>query len=48
MSANYNFLRNWNLYGLARYTHLSEKVTDSSMVDKSWSGLISTCITYEF
>ncbi len=29
----------------ARYTRLSDEVTDSPMVDKSWTGLISTGIT---
>ncbi|ASZ35812.1 MipA/OmpV family protein [Salmonella enterica] len=48
MSANYNFLGNWNVYGLARYTRMSDEITDSPMVNKSWSGLISTGITYEF
>ncbi|EBJ0967221.1 MipA/OmpV family protein [Salmonella enterica] len=48
MSANYNFLGNWNVYGLARYTRLSDEITDSPMVDKSWSGLLSAGITYTF
>ncbi|EBF9026344.1 MipA/OmpV family protein, partial [Salmonella enterica] len=48
MSANYNFLGNWNVYSLARYTRLSDEVTDSPMVDKSWSGLLSAGVTYEF
>jgi outer membrane protein len=36
------------VYGVARYTRLSDEITDSPMVDKSWSGLISTGITYTF
>lgn len=48
MSANYNFLGNWNVYGLARYTRMSDEITDSPMVNKSWSSLISTGITYAF
>lgn len=48
MSANFNFLGNWNVYGLARYTRMSDEITDSPMVNKSWSGLISTGITYAF
>lgn len=46
LSANYNFLGNWSVYGTARYTRLSDEVTDSPMVDKSWTGLISTGVTY--
>ncbi|EBP9405920.1 MipA/OmpV family protein, partial [Salmonella enterica] len=38
----------WNVYGLARYTRLSDEITDSPMVDKSWSGLLSAGITYTF
>lgn len=48
LSANYNFIGNWSAYATARYTHLSDEVTDSPMVDKSWTGLISTGITYKF
>jgi outer membrane protein len=48
LSANYNFLGDWSVYGTARYTRLSDEITDSPMVDKSWSGLISTGITYSF
>ena len=46
LSANYRFLGDWSVYGIARYTRLSDEITDSPMVDKSWSGLISTGITY--
>lgn len=35
LSANYNFIGNWSAYATARYTHLSDEVTDSPMVDKS-------------
>ena len=48
LSANYNFLGDWSVYGVARYTRLSDEITDSPMVDKSWTGLISTGITYKF
>ncbi|EMG2375380.1 MipA/OmpV family protein, partial [Klebsiella pneumoniae] len=44
----YRFLGDWSVYGVARYTRLSDEITDSPMVDKSWSGLISTGITYTF
>lgn len=48
LSASYNFLGDWSVYGTARYTRLSDEVTDSPMVDKSRTGLISTGITYKF
>jgi outer membrane protein len=48
LTANYRFLGDWSVYGIARYTRLSDEITDSPMVDKSWSGLISTGITYTF
>ncbi len=35
LSASYNFLGDWSVYGTARYTRLSDEVTDSPMVDKS-------------
>ena len=48
LSANYRFAGSWSVYGTARYTRLSDEITDSPMVDKSWSGLLSTGITYTF
>lgn len=48
LSANYRFAGDWSVYGLARYTRLSDEITDSPMVNKSWSGLISTGVTYTF
>lgn len=48
LSASCNFLGDWSVYGTARYTRLSDEVTDSPMVDKSRTGLISTGITYKF
>ncbi|MEB4673906.1 MipA/OmpV family protein [Enterobacteriaceae bacterium G50] len=48
LSANYRFLGNWSVYGTARYTRLSDEITDSPMVDKSWTGLLSTGVTYTF
>lgn len=48
LSANYRFLGNWSVYGTARYTRLSDEITDSPMVDKSWAGLLSTGVTYTF
>ncbi|VFS81467.1 MltA-interacting protein precursor [Kluyvera cryocrescens] len=48
MSANYRFAGNWSVYGTARYTRLSDEITDSPMIDKSWTGLLSTGVTYTF
>lgn len=48
LTANYRFLGDWSVYGTARYTRLSDEITDSPMVDKTWTGLISTGITYTF
>ncbi|WP_218074133.1 MipA/OmpV family protein [Escherichia coli] len=48
VSANYNFVGNWSVYGTARYSRLSDEVKNSPMVDKSWDGLFSTGITYRF
>ncbi|ENL8183655.1 MipA/OmpV family protein [Salmonella enterica] len=48
LSANYNFAGNWSVYGTARYTRLSNEITDSPMVDKSWTGILSTGVTYRF
>ena len=48
LTANYRFAGSWSVYGTARYTRLSDEVTDSPMVDKSWTGLLSTGVTYTF
>ncbi len=48
LSANYNFAGNWSVYGTARYTRLSDEITDSPMVDKSRTGILSTGVTYRF
>ncbi|HBC0040396.1 TPA: MipA/OmpV family protein, partial [Salmonella enterica] len=48
VSANYNFVGSWSVYGTARYSRLSDEVKSSPMVDKSWDGLFSTGITYRF
>jgi outer membrane protein len=48
LSANYRFAGDWSIYGAARYTRLTSEVTDSPMVSTSWSGLVSTGITYTF
>ena len=48
LTANYRFANSWSVYGTARYTRLSDEITDSPMVDKSWTGLLSTGVTYTF
>nr|WP_191091958.1 MipA/OmpV family protein [Kluyvera sp. EC_51] len=48
LSANYRFAGSWSVYGTARYTRLSDEITDSPMIDKSWTGLLSTGVTYTF
>ena len=48
LSANYRFAGSWSVYGTARYTRLSDEITDSPMIDKSWTGLLSTGVTYIF
>lgn len=48
LTASYKFAPDWNVYGTGRYSHLSDEVKDSPMVDKSWSGLMSVGVTYSF
>lgn len=48
ISANYRFAGDWSIYGTARYTRLSDEITDSPMVDKTWNGLFSTGLSYRF
>ena len=48
LTASYNFLGDWNVYGTGRYSRLSDEIKDSPMVDKSWSGLFSVGVTYKF
>lgn len=48
LSAAYRLTDAWSLVGMARYNRLSDEITDSPMVDKSWSGLLSAGVTYRF
>jgi outer membrane protein len=48
LSVSYSLTDNWSVYGTGRYTHLSDEIKDSPMVDKSWAGLLSTGVTYRF
>ncbi|WP_233148883.1 MipA/OmpV family protein [Shimwellia pseudoproteus] len=48
LTVNYHLTSDWTLYGTGRYTRLSDEEKDSPMVGKSWTGLLSTGITYSF
>lgn len=48
LTASYQLTDSWTVYGTGRYTHLSDEIKDSPMVDKSWSGLLSAGVTYTF
>lgn len=48
LAVNYKLTDSWSVYGVGRYTRLSDEITESPMVDKSWTGLLSTGITYSF
>ncbi len=45
LSASYNFLADWSVYGTARYTRLLKNVLTARSYP---TGLISTGITYKF
>lgn len=48
LSASYRLTDSWTVYGTGRYTRVSDEISDSPMVDKSWSALFSTGVTYSF
>lgn len=48
LNAAYSINKDWKVNVALRYLHLSDAVTDSPMVDKSWTGLLSTGVTYNF
>lgn len=48
LSVNYKLTDNWNVFGMGRYIRLANEVTDSPMVDKEWTGVLMTGITYTF
>lgn len=48
LTVNYRFLHNWNLYGVGRWSHLNDEVTDSPMVENSWNSILSIGVTYSF
>ncbi|TNV22051.1 MipA/OmpV family protein [Buttiauxella sp. B2] len=48
LSVNYKLTQDWRVFGLGRYVRLANEVTDSPMVDKEWSGVFMTGVTYSF
>lgn len=48
ISANYKINSSWNASGSVRYIRLSDEITDSPMVDKSYSGLVWAGVSYTF
>ena len=48
LSVNYKLTDSWNVFGMGRYVHLADEVTNSPMIDKEWSGILMTGITYSF
>ncbi|NMP26732.1 MipA/OmpV family protein [Rahnella sp. SAP-1] len=48
LSARYNFTPQWQAFFTGRYIRLATEVTDSPMVDKSYTGVVWTGITYNF
>ncbi|WP_058909773.1 MipA/OmpV family protein [Entomohabitans teleogrylli] len=48
LTVNFRLTDDWSVYGIGRYTRLSDEIKDSPMVNKSWSALFSTGITYSF
>lgn len=48
LTANYKLNENWNAFASGRYVRLDSEVKDSPMVDRSYSAIIATGITYTF
>ncbi|MBJ3592926.1 MipA/OmpV family protein [Salmonella enterica subsp. enterica serovar Saintpaul] len=48
LSVGYEFLTNWNVYGVGRWTRLSDEITDSPIVEDSWDSILSMGVTYTF
>ncbi|WON78913.1 MipA/OmpV family protein [Serratia sp. UGAL515B_01] len=48
LTANYKFNQNWNAFVTGRYIRLSNEVKDSPMVDKSYTGIVLTGVSYSF
>lgn len=48
LSVNYKLTDSWNVFGMGRYVRLADEVTDSPMIDKQWTGVLLTGVTYSF
>lgn len=48
ISARYNFTRDWQGFFTGRYIRLADEVKDSPMVDKSYTAIVWTGVTYSF
>ncbi|MEG3136144.1 MipA/OmpV family protein [Rouxiella sp. T17] len=48
LSAKYSFAPQWQAFFTGRYIRLADEVKDSPMVDKSYTGVVMTGITYSF
>lgn len=48
LTATYRFNSTWSAFASGRYVRLDNEVKDSPMVDKSYSALFATGITYTF
>ncbi|SQI37119.1 MltA-interacting protein precursor [Providencia alcalifaciens] len=48
LSANYRMTDSWSLFALGRVDKLSNEVKDSPMVNKSYSGIVWSGVTYTF
>ncbi|AHG18302.2 MltA-interacting protein MipA [Chania multitudinisentens RB-25] len=48
LTANYRFNQNWNAFVTGRYIRLSSEVKDSPMIDKSYTGILLSGVSYNF
>ncbi|PVZ85003.1 MltA-interacting protein MipA [Serratia sp. S1B] len=48
LTTQYQINTNWNAFFTGRYTSLASEIKDSPMVDKSYSGMLWTGVTYRF
>ncbi|MCT4712980.1 MipA/OmpV family protein [Enterobacteriaceae bacterium H11S18] len=48
LSVNYKLTDDWNVFGMGRYIRLSDEVNDSPIIDRQWTGVLLTGITYSF
>ncbi|WP_411706433.1 MipA/OmpV family protein [Edaphovirga cremea] len=48
LSVNYTINTNWNAFFMGRYVHMADEIQDSPMVDKSYTGVVWTGVSYTF